>query len=375
MMVGGKGSGKSSANRYACNRLLKKFGKVIWLECDPGQPEFDVPGFMSLTEVYLPRVGPSYCTLGQEYYTTRARTFLGDISPGQNPRRYMQCVNFLQSQLKLHYKNSGLPVIYNGMGWIRALGLALTQDIIRDCDVEFIYYLKANSSNDLPDGMDSQRLLATRGYQSYPSPSDEKVKIIEDTSVTAKAGIDRKRITKGSQREWHAKDKRDALYSIYFNRIFNREEYTSPCRISLNNCVFNVLNRNVSDIFGLLENSLVGLTTIDRQYFSRIDRDGIRRISYDNGFEFCYGFGWIVKIDKEKGEILIHSDMTLDELKRLDINCFISANLPLPIDNFFEKEAMKSYPKSKPYLHVRNYDLATANKFKNTQVLKKKTEK
>ena len=71
MMIGGKGSGKSSANRYACNRLLKKFGKVIWLECDPGQPEFDVPGFMSLTEVYLPRVGPSYCTLGQEYYTTR----------------------------------------------------------------------------------------------------------------------------------------------------------------------------------------------------------------------------------------------------------------------------------------------------------------
>ena len=80
----------------------------------------------------------------------------------------MQCVNFLQSQLKLHYKNSGLPVIYNGMGWIRALGLALTQDIIRDCDVELIYYLKANSSNDLPDGMDSQSLLATRGYQSYP---------------------------------------------------------------------------------------------------------------------------------------------------------------------------------------------------------------
>ena len=48
MMVGWKGSGKSSANRYACNRLLKKFGKVIWLECDPGQPEFDVPGFMNL---------------------------------------------------------------------------------------------------------------------------------------------------------------------------------------------------------------------------------------------------------------------------------------------------------------------------------------
>jgi hypothetical protein len=104
------------------------------------------------------------------------------------------------------------------------------------------------------------------------------VKIIEDASVTAKAGIDRKRITKGSQREWHAKDKRDALYSIYFNRIFNREEYMSPCRISLNNCVFNVLNRNVSDIFGLLENSLVGLTTIDRQYFPRIDRDGMQSL-------------------------------------------------------------------------------------------------
>ena len=102
------------------------------------------------------------------------------------------------------------------------------------------------------------------------------MKIIEDTSVTAKAAIDRKRITKGSQREWHAKDKRDALYSIYFNRIFNKEENMSPCRISVNNCVFNVLNRNVSDIFGLLKNSLVGLGRIDKQYFPRIDRDGMQ---------------------------------------------------------------------------------------------------
>ncbi|CBY40307.1 unnamed protein product [Oikopleura dioica] len=129
------------------------------------------------------------------------------------------------------------------------------------------------------------------------------------------------------------------------------------------------------DIFGLLKNSLVGLGKIDKRYFPKTDRDGIRRISSDNGFEFCYGFAWIVNIDKEKGEILIHSDLTLNELKSLDINCFISANLTLPIDIFFEKEAMKSYPKSKPYLHMRNYDLATANKFKNTQVLKKKTEK
>lgn len=81
----------------------------------------------------------------------------------------MQCINFLQSQLKLLYRNSSLPVIYNGMGWIRALGLALTQDIIRDCSVELVYYLKANSSNDLPDGMDPQALLATRGYLSYPT--------------------------------------------------------------------------------------------------------------------------------------------------------------------------------------------------------------
>ena len=58
---------------------------------------------------------------------------------------------------------------------------------------------------------------------------------------------------------------------------------------------------------------------------------GIRRVSYDNGFDFCYGFAWIVKIDKEKGEILIHSDLKLNELKSLDINCFISANLTLPM--------------------------------------------
>lgn len=100
MMVGGKGSGKSSANRYACNRLLKKFGKVIWLECDPGQPEFDVPGFMSLTEVYLPRVGPSYCTLGQEYYTTRGTRSILCNSKSKNFQHEHFSAIFLQVKIQ-----------------------------------------------------------------------------------------------------------------------------------------------------------------------------------------------------------------------------------------------------------------------------------
>ncbi len=46
MTVGGKGVGKSTLNKYLLNRLLKKRNKkpVIFVDLDPGQAEFTMPG-------------------------------------------------------------------------------------------------------------------------------------------------------------------------------------------------------------------------------------------------------------------------------------------------------------------------------------------
>lgn len=59
-VCGGKGTGKSTFLRYAVNKLLNSFKKVVYIDLDPGQPEFGVPGTISVTVVEKPLLGPNY---------------------------------------------------------------------------------------------------------------------------------------------------------------------------------------------------------------------------------------------------------------------------------------------------------------------------
>lgn len=59
-LCGGKGVGKSTFLRYAINRLLTKYEKIRVVDLDPGQPEFTVPGCVSVHTVTEPVFGPNY---------------------------------------------------------------------------------------------------------------------------------------------------------------------------------------------------------------------------------------------------------------------------------------------------------------------------
>jgi polynucleotide 5'-kinase involved in rRNA processing len=99
MIMGGKGSGKSSANRFIVNRLLNMgHSKVYWFELDPGQPEFNISGWMNLVEVSEARIGPGFAFLkSKTHYKTIASSFLGELSPGNDPAKYMECVHRLRN--------------------------------------------------------------------------------------------------------------------------------------------------------------------------------------------------------------------------------------------------------------------------------------
>jgi mRNA cleavage and polyadenylation factor CLP1 P-loop len=49
LFCGAKGSGKSSCLRYTLNRLLSRHKQVAVLDCDVGQPEYSIPGMVSLS--------------------------------------------------------------------------------------------------------------------------------------------------------------------------------------------------------------------------------------------------------------------------------------------------------------------------------------
>ena len=42
--IGGKGVGKSTMLRYIANRLIQECGQILWIDLDPGQAEFTIPG-------------------------------------------------------------------------------------------------------------------------------------------------------------------------------------------------------------------------------------------------------------------------------------------------------------------------------------------
>ncbi|KAJ8879927.1 hypothetical protein PR048_020548 [Dryococelus australis] len=60
VVLGGKGVGKSTFLRYLANSCVSKHGSVLWLDFDPGQAEFTVPGCMSAVLVKEPLLGPNF---------------------------------------------------------------------------------------------------------------------------------------------------------------------------------------------------------------------------------------------------------------------------------------------------------------------------
>lgn len=88
MACGKKHIGKSTLMRFLVNVLLQKHGKVCFLDLDLGQPELTAPGFVSLSVVSKPMLGPSFSNLHlaspdwQELHfvgTPSAKDKLGDI--------------------------------------------------------------------------------------------------------------------------------------------------------------------------------------------------------------------------------------------------------------------------------------------------------
>ena len=69
VVAGGKGVGKSTFTRFIINRLLQSNTKmdstpistILYIDLDPGQAEFTIPGCLSITKVSRPIIGPNFC--------------------------------------------------------------------------------------------------------------------------------------------------------------------------------------------------------------------------------------------------------------------------------------------------------------------------
>lgn len=122
--VGGKGVGKSTMLKWITNRLVQDHGgKVLWIELDPGQAEFTLPGCLSVTLVTSPILGPNFTHV--EGDNVICKLYLGSVNVSDVVERYAKCVAYIVSFLQSQKHLEEIPWVVNTMGFNRGLGISL----------------------------------------------------------------------------------------------------------------------------------------------------------------------------------------------------------------------------------------------------------
>jgi len=95
LVSGAKGVGKSTFLRYHLNQCLSFSSKVAVLDCDVGQPEFGVPGVLTLSFREEGVLGPPPEYMGLGCGPEDKAYFFGDITSKFDPMRYTSMVSSL----------------------------------------------------------------------------------------------------------------------------------------------------------------------------------------------------------------------------------------------------------------------------------------
>ncbi|GAA5970124.1 hypothetical protein JCM8115_001249 [Rhodotorula mucilaginosa] len=166
MVEGPKRVGKSTLAKLLVNELLDRYEAVAYLDTDLGQAEFTAPGFVSLTVLRRPVLGPSFTHLHESFESH----FLGSTSPASDPTDYLTACEALLATYRLEVEFAGgddsasaigpgrrhksrvagpdqsgpskcrerVPLVVNTSGWIKGLGadiLSRLKDLARPTHV------------------------------------------------------------------------------------------------------------------------------------------------------------------------------------------------------------------------------------------------
>ncbi|CDH17921.1 related to Polynucleotide 5'-hydroxyl-kinase GRC3 [Zygosaccharomyces bailii ISA1307] len=146
IVLGGKNSGKSTLLRLLAQNFLyggSSEEELLYLDLDPGQPEFSLPDCISLNQVSR-RSKVLGKHMGQCFYEVLGQHYLGSNSPQDIPDYYLQCVseliNLLDEQTFMGTSIVNLP------GWIKGFGLNVLNHAIAKYKPTHIIILESKSS-------------------------------------------------------------------------------------------------------------------------------------------------------------------------------------------------------------------------------------
>ncbi|KAF7356575.1 Polynucleotide 5'-hydroxyl-kinase GRC3 [Mycena venus] len=146
LIKGHKKSGKSTFARTLLNRLLCRYRRVAFLECDLGQSEFTPGGLVALNIIERLVFGPPFTHPTLPNFAH----YLGVTTPRSSPSHYVASIQALVEAYQLDVQtptddgdgdsriSDVIPLIVNTMGWTKGLGADLTrkiEDIVQPTDI------------------------------------------------------------------------------------------------------------------------------------------------------------------------------------------------------------------------------------------------
>ncbi|KAG0321530.1 hypothetical protein BGZ99_003882 [Dissophora globulifera] len=162
VVCGGKKMGKSTFSRLLLNRMLSRYQRVAFIECDVGQSEFTPVGMVALHIVDSPALGPPFTHPRQPYRAF----YVGNSTPRDDPEYYMACVKEL---VKTYYRevshtrtwddmdddyhsddddDEHVPLIINTQGWIKGAGYDLLLQLLDYTAPSHIFGFHSSSIGD-----------------------------------------------------------------------------------------------------------------------------------------------------------------------------------------------------------------------------------
>ncbi|OAX79323.1 hypothetical protein ACJ72_06358 [Emergomyces africanus] len=188
LTCGPKGSGKSTFNKYLFNHLLSppplessslQYGQhgVVFLDLDPGQPEFSPIGQIYLAHLRTPLLGPplSHPTLDSqtEGYIIRSH-YIGASSPKDDPDHYiMATMDLMNRYHEFRQSYPQCPLIINYPGWIFGLGLEIVLSLVTSLGLTDVVYMSDKGPAEVVEPLTAAALEAGIRVTILPSqPTD-----------------------------------------------------------------------------------------------------------------------------------------------------------------------------------------------------------
>lgn len=174
LVCGPKSAGKSTFGRLLTNRLvsrqLKDASGVACLDLDPGQPEYGLPGTLSLVHVTKPNLSPSFTRTGHSDSANRIIRChaIASVSPASDPDLYRSCVVDLYKTYCRELATT--PLIINTPGWILGTGLELLGEIIEHTDTDEVVYMSEEGPTETVDAL---RASTNNTFSTLPSQQSE----------------------------------------------------------------------------------------------------------------------------------------------------------------------------------------------------------